>query len=195
MLNQFGNKSIHAVSWQSQTTQYVRFDTLLQNSIPNKTDELTLLDLGCGLGDMYDYLLKNGYTNVVYTGYDIVPEMIAAAEENYPAAEFEVKNFLEDNLPNMDIICASGSLNLVFDNAANQIEYIKKAVTEMYKQSRVACAFNLLDKDNEWMYEKDPMFYYTDKQEIYKYCQTFCPNARLISGYLPNDFTIILPKR
>jgi hypothetical protein len=58
----------------------------------------------------------------------------------------------------------------------------------------MVCAFNLLDKNSEWMYEKDPLFYYTDKQEIYKYCRTLCPNARLIDNYLVNDFTIIMPR-
>ena len=141
---------------------------------------------------MYDYLQKNSYTNISYTGFDLVPEMIAAAKENYPAASFQVKDLIEDDLPEQDIICASGSLNIIFDKAAGQIEYIKKTIQKMYAASRLACAFNLLNKDSEWLYEKDPRFYYADVQEIYEYCLSFCPAAQLITDYLVNDFTIVL---
>jgi len=144
---------------------------------------------------MYDYLQKNGYINIIYTGYDLVPEMIAGAKENYPAAEFQVKNFLEDDLPEQDIICVSGSLNIIYDTAANQIEHIKKAIAKMYAAAKLICVFNLLDKDTEWMYDQDPRFYYTNKKEIYKYCLELCPQARLIDGYLPNDFTVLLPRQ
>jgi len=183
---------VYTVSYQSRTTQYVRFDMLIKNTAPDKTTPLTLLDLGCGLGDLYDYLQKNGYADIVYTGYDIVPEMIAAARANYPAAEFQVKNFVTDELPEYDIICASGSLNIIFEQRDKQPEYIKTIIRKMYDHSRRACAFNLLNRDTEWMYEQDPRFYYADKQEICQYCRTLCPETQLIDDYLVNDFTLVM---
>jgi len=184
---------VHTVSYQSRTTQYVRFDMLIKNTAPDKTTPLTLLDLGCGLGDLYDYLQKNGYTHIAYTGYDIVPEMIAAAQANYPSAEFRVRNFVTEELPRYDIICASGSLNIIFEQRDRQPEYIQTVIKKMYNRSRRVCAFNLLNKDTEWMYEQDPRFYYADQQEIYQYCRALCPEARLIGDYLVNDFTIVMP--
>jgi trans-aconitate methyltransferase len=180
------------VSYQSRTTQYARFNVLAQNTIPNKTDQFTLLDLGCGLGDLYGYLQDNQYHHIAYTGVDIVPEMLDAARQNYPAATFKTMNFVTDELPEYDIILASGSLNILFDRAAAHAQYIKAVSAKMYASARLACAFNLLDKDVEYMYEQDPRFYYADKQEFLKYCRTLCPAARLIDGYLVNDFTLVL---
>ncbi|MDR2430663.1 MAG: class I SAM-dependent methyltransferase [Candidatus Margulisbacteria bacterium] len=167
---------------------------LIQNTVPDQTVSLALLDLGCGLGDLYNYLQKNNYANISYTGLDIVPEMIAAAKVNYPAGNFQVKNFVEDALPEHDIICASGSLNIIFDPAGSQTKHIRKVIQKMYNQSRIACAFNLLNKDSEWLYAQDPRFYYADKQEFYQYCRGLCPDTRLIDGYLVNDFTLVMPR-
>lgn len=192
LIRMHGGDSVHTVSYQSRSTQYVRFNVLLQNTIPNKTNKLTLLDLGCGTGDMYDYLRQNNFTNVVYTGIDIVPEMIAAAQKNYPQGNFLVKNFVEEELGQYDIICASGSLNIIFDKRTNHLEYIKTVIKKMYDNSRLACAFNLLNQDSEWMYEQDLRFYYADKNEILKYCRTFCADAKLSDDYLINDFSLAL---
>ncbi|GBR72265.1 SAM-dependent methyltransferases [Candidatus Termititenax spirochaetophilus] len=182
------------MSYNSLSTQYVRFHIQAENTIPNKTAKFTLLDLGCGTGGMYAYLRDNKYDNVTYTGIDIVPEMVAGARKNYPQADFRQANFVTDDIAEYDVICASGSLNIIFDKAENHKDYIQTVIQKMYDHSRAACAFNLLDKDSEFMYDQDPRFYYADKQEFLAYCRTLCPGAKLITGYLVNDFTIVMPK-
>ena len=185
---------MQTVSYNSRETQAARFSVLIKNTVPNQQDKLTLLDLGCGLGDLYDFLQKNGYSNIAYTGIDIVPEMIAAAKKNYPSAEFRTADFITDDLDDYDIICASGSLNIIFDQTANHTQYVQSVIQKMYEHSRLACAFNLLDKESEYLYEQDPRFYYADKNYFLAFCQMLCPSARLVTGYLGNDFTIVRPK-
>ncbi|GBR76806.1 SAM-dependent methyltransferases [Candidatus Termititenax persephonae] len=183
---------MQAVSYNSRATQYARFAALLQHTVPQAAEKLTLLDLGCGLGDMYSYLQRNGYRHIAYTGLDLVPEMVAAAQKNHPAAEFKQADFVQDPIGKYDIICASGSLNIIFDQAANHAQYVQAVIQKMYEQSRIACAFNLLDRDSEHLYEQDPRFYYADKNYFLAFCQMLCPSARLITGYLVNDFTVAL---
>ncbi|GBR77642.1 SAM-dependent methyltransferases [Candidatus Termititenax dinenymphae] len=192
LIRQHGGKSVATVSYNSRETQHTRFDILIKNSVPNKTDKLTLLDLGCGLGDLYGYLQKNDYHNIDYTGIDIVPEMVSAAQRNYPDGKFKQADFVLEDIGEYDIICASGSLNILFDKVLNHASYIQEVIQKMYQHSRLACAFNLLDKDAEYLYGEDARFYYADKRYFLAYCQTLCADTRLIAGYLVNDFTLVL---
>ncbi|MDR2428428.1 MAG: class I SAM-dependent methyltransferase [Candidatus Margulisbacteria bacterium] len=192
LIRRHGGQSVLSVSYNDRSTQYTRFDTLVKYTVPNKTEKITLLDLGCGLGDLYDYLQTNGYQNVNYTGLDIVPEMLSAAQQNYPAAKFKNGNFVTAELENYDIILASGSLNIIFDRPDNQMQRIQNVIEKMYASSRLACAFNLLDQDAMYLYEQDPRFYYADKRYFLQLCRSFCPQALLVDGYLINDFSLIL---
>ncbi|GBR74493.1 SAM-dependent methyltransferases [Candidatus Termititenax aidoneus] len=181
-----------SVSYNDRSTQCARFDTLVKYTVPGQTEKFTLLDLGCGLGDLYNYLQTSGYQNVDYTGLDLVPEMTSAAQKNYPAAKFKNGNFVADDLGNYDIILASGSLNIIFDRPDNQAQHIQNVIEKMYASSRLACAFNLLDKDAMHLYEQDERFYYADKRQVLQFCRAFCPQALLVDGYLVNDFSLIL---
>ena len=53
-----------------------------------------VLDVGCGVGDLYGYALRQGL-RVRYTGLDILPEMVAHARGRYPEARFEVGDALQ----------------------------------------------------------------------------------------------------
>jgi tRNA G46 methylase TrmB len=55
----------------------------------------SILEIGCGLGDFYSYLLEQK-RDCSYHGYDIVPEYITQCRRVYPQATFAVRNiFLE----------------------------------------------------------------------------------------------------
>jgi trans-aconitate methyltransferase len=192
LIRRHGGQSVLSVSYNDRSTQYTRFDTLVKYTVPGQTEKFTLLDLGCGLGDLYNYLQTNGYQNVDYTGLDLVPEMTGAAQKNYPAAKFKNGNFVVEDLGRYDIILASGSLNIIFDRPEDQTQYIQNVIEKMYANSRLACAFNLLDQDAKHLYEQDGRFYYADKRQILQFCRAFCPQALLVDGYLVNDFSLIL---
>ena len=64
--------------------QLFRFEKLIQ--IGNLSGS-RVLDLGCGIGDLYPYLLER-FENIDYTGIDIVPELVAYADQKYPKAKF-----------------------------------------------------------------------------------------------------------
>jgi predicted TPR repeat methyltransferase len=168
---------------------------LLENTIPDKGSRLTLVDLGCGMGDLYGYLRDQGYVNTGYTGLDLVGDIVHAAGEKHPAAQFLEGNFLTDAIPSGDIICASGSLNFIFEKAANQTAHIEKVIRKMWEQAGYAAAFNLLDKNAVAASARERLLYYADKGHFFRFCQTLCENALLVDGYLANDFTIVMRRR
>ena len=56
------------LGWENQEAQELRFKVLERVIFPHAS----ILDVGCGLGNLYDYLRNRGY-NFGYTGVDILP--------------------------------------------------------------------------------------------------------------------------
>ena len=79
------------LGWQSRRSQLRRFAVLLEVGPLANT---RVLDIGCGVGDLYHYLRRRGIA-VTYTGFDILPEMVAHARRRYPEAQFEVRDVLQ----------------------------------------------------------------------------------------------------
>ena len=66
-----------ALGWQSRGTQFRRFAVLAEIGSLAQT---SVLDVGCGLGDLYGYLCTQNIW-VTYTGYDLVPEMVNTRQQ------------------------------------------------------------------------------------------------------------------
>jgi SAM-dependent methyltransferase len=194
LLHTCGRGSVSAVSYTSRESQRARFRILIEHTVPDKSAPLTLLDLGCGLGDLYGWLAENGYATIAYMGMDISAAMVRAAGENYPSGNFRRGNFLDDELDPHDIICASGSLTYVFEAVEDQAARIEGLIQKAWEKARRAFAFNLLDARARPVSGADRYLYYADKARFLDYCKTLCPGARLVDGYLDNDFTIVMEK-
>ena len=77
------------VDWNGKESQYLRFD-ILSNIFEEKSD-FSLLDYGCGYGEFLNYLDKNHYKNISYTGFDLSNEMITRAKLKFPNNYFTNK--------------------------------------------------------------------------------------------------------
>jgi SAM-dependent methyltransferase len=172
-----------ALGWQSRHTQYQRFAVLADVGALHQT---RVLDVGCGLGDLYGYLGTQGIW-VTYTGYDLVPEMVARAAKRFPEARFLVRDVLQGlgDEP-FDYILSSGAFNI---NFGDNLIAVQRLLREMYDACARGVAMNFLSITDP---RRDPIFYLYDPQVMLTYCQTFCPNVQVRQDYLPNDFTLYL---
>ena len=112
-----------ATLWKSREYQRLRFEVLRQMI---DLDGLTLLDAGCGLGDLCEYLHERNVRVARYIGVDGVAEIVAAARERQlPHAEFHGRDFVADPealaIGRPDLIFFSGSLNTVPEATARQV--------------------------------------------------------------------------
>ena len=71
---------------------------------------------------------------------------------------------------------------------------VKKAIEKIFSVSKICCGFNLLLKYVEDKFDKDDRFYYSDPEEVFKFCKNLAPNSKLFYKYLPHDFTVLMWK-
>lgn len=163
--------------------------------MPDREKQYTLLDIGCGVGDYYGYLLKNGFQNIQYLGLDILPEMVTAARQKYPQGSFQTADFASRGWQSgADFIVCSGALNMVFGDRITHENFIKQFVCKMYQKANLAAAFNLLSQKGQAEFVEDERFYYADPLFWQDFCCQITPGTHLAEDYLTHDFTIFMAK-
>ncbi|MCP4133987.1 MAG: methyltransferase domain-containing protein [bacterium] len=193
-LREHGRNSPHSVALNTELQDNL-FD-IITGILPGKNpgQSYSLLDVGSGLGDFAGYLHQMGYGNLEYLGIDIIPEMVELARRKYPEFSFCEADFTSPAFKEcFDFVTCSGALNVI--NRANPDEhysYLKNCIKKMYDLSRAGTAFNLLSIRGEEYFTTDDQLFYTDPDEIFDFCKSFCKRVVLDHEYYEYTFTIFL---
>ncbi len=171
-----------ALSWISDSTQNIRFAVLC--GIGNMNSR-SVLDMGCGFGDFYDFLEKN-FKNFSYYGIDIHEKMIEAARKKYPQVKFDAMDFGDYEGEKFDYIVSSGALSF-------KVPEYKKLyfgqIKKMFEFSNIGVVFNML---NAKYHEDNETFTAYAIPEVYEFCSTLTERIVIKEDYLPQDFTFYL---
>jgi SAM-dependent methyltransferase len=173
------------LDWASARTQHQRFEVFLRHvDLYNRT----LLDVGCGLGDLWAFLSDNGVP-VRYTGVDISEKMLAAARQRQPGGYFLWMDVFAHECPfdarSFDVVFASGIFNL---NLGNNRQFLPAALERLMLLADECAAFNLLHRRGE---SEAHRYAYYDPDEVLASIRRPGWNFEIIDDYLPNDFTVI----
>jgi SAM-dependent methyltransferase len=192
---------VGALFWSSTEIQHIRFEVLSQimdgytdDSRQNK-QPYSVLDVGCGFGDLKHYLSEKG-EQTVYHGIDVSPDMVRSAGFQSPGIHIETGDIFDLDPPrnSYDFVLLSGALNeVVDDKPAQEGDYARAVIQKMYHAADKAVAFNLLDARHEWTANRPDLQSFMPDQ-IIEFCQSFAREVRLVDGYLENDFTVYLFK-
>ena len=81
-IKKYGSTPI-SVGWKDINTQYLRFETLINELKINKNS--SILDLGCGYGALINFLHENKiqFSEKGYLGIDVSKNMIEIAKKNH----------------------------------------------------------------------------------------------------------------
>jgi SAM-dependent methyltransferase len=181
LVDQYGI-DVRSLNWGSKQSQELRFHILSQIGDLNGK---SLLDVGCGLGDLYEWLAKNKITTY-YKGIDITPKMIEKAKERFPQIDFEVVDFIREETNRFDFILMSGIFT--YQNE----EFLKIMIERAFCKANIGVAFNVL---SDWAPQKDDNEFYADPLQILTFCKTLTPWIKLRHDYHSRDFTIYLYKK
>lgn len=185
LLTRHGSYSPKALSWNNEFTQFTRFKVL--SEIGNLSDK-SILDVGCGFGDLYFFLAQK-FKNFSYLGIDIIPEMIGQAKIKYPKAKFKVSDLDGIRSGRFDYVLASGILSLKILNYRKR--YFRE-IEKMFSACRAGVAFNMLNYEG---HPDNETFIAWKKEEVRDFCRILTSKVKLIDDYLPQDFTVYLYRR
>jgi SAM-dependent methyltransferase len=172
------------VGWGSEASQRRRFEVLIGIATPIAGK---VLDVGCGLGDLYLYLKEDDFDGS-YHGVDVHPGAVEAARARSPEARFDVLDIssLADPLPRYDYVVMSGAANIALDRYAETLEAL---IRRMYALADKGVAFNLLSNRADFV---EPGEAYGDPGSILDFCLSLSRRVVLRHDYMPHDFTLYL---
>jgi SAM-dependent methyltransferase len=100
----------------------------------------SVLDLGCGFADYYQYLCDNA-VDVNYSGYDINPSLIKNAAERFPNLDLQVKDILLEDFPQFDYIVSSSCFNLPLTDQDNY-EFVAAILQKCYQHAIIGVSID-----------------------------------------------------
>lgn len=177
---------VRALGWGSRESQAKRFAVL---SEVGKLGGSSVLDVGCGLGDLYAWMRRKRL-RVRYTGVDITPGMVDKACARFPKAQFRVCDVLDRGQPVAahDYVLSSG---IFTHRGASGLEFLEAMVCRMFDLSEQALAFNCL---SGWAEKKESGEFHADPLQVISLCRNLTPRVVLRHDYHPRDFTVYLYK-
>lgn len=178
---------------QSDLIQSIRFNNLLSDLGINPSQSLSIHDVGCGICDLYPYILDS-YPKLVYSGTDIVPEMKRLSATKYPNVSYFLRDILQASpAEKYDYLVLSGLFNLPGTTPVCDWEnFAFSLVDKMYQMCNKAVSFNFLS--SKATYYNDQM-YYSSPEDMFAYCSKKLTRfIRLNHSYPLYEFTITLFK-
>lgn len=183
---------LQSVDWKSRAAQYNRFRQLLK--VADFSAPFSILDYGCGDGELYNFL-KAASADFQYFGFDVSPQMIAAARQSFAGEQNGLFSTRLEDFPAADYAAASGIFNLKFDaDDTDWKEYMRTTIAELNRLSYKGFAFNALTSYSDAEFRRADLFY-ADPLYWFDYCKRNCSRfVSLLHDYPEYDFTIIVRK-
>ncbi len=175
------------VSWRTKASQDLRFEKLLTVITDDAGELVTVNDLGCGYGALFQFLVERGIAIRRYYGYDISPDMLSGLSSlgSNRIEAIQASRVTRE----ADYSFASGVFNLRFD-VPNEIwrDHVRSLLRSLAAHSRRGFAFNLLTTYND--YQEDHLFY-GDPCEWFDWCKReITPRVTLLHDYPLFEWTI-----
>lgn len=163
------------VGWSSSTIQGMGFEVATDLPWLDWKSVQTVLDIGCGHGNLVEYLTNQRLFRGLYTGIDLVPEHIEEAKisyENDYKSRFICENFLEmaKNGEIYDVVISLGviSVNQDFPLPCGEKskQYVQQVLNEMIKRANVAISLYFPNADNLAISERPANMAFHSTSEI-----------------------------
>lgn len=140
----------------------------------------SILDVGCGTGDLSSYLRKKGISD--YIGIDIYEPSLERAKERYPSESFLNTDLLHEKpAQTFDYAFCSGGLTLRL--TINNYDFMYSMLLAMWEVTNIGIAFNFLS-DEDPDPDHDLFFYNTEK--VIAICQKIAPEATISAVKTPD---------
>jgi ubiquinone/menaquinone biosynthesis C-methylase UbiE len=165
------------------------FRYYILTSIANFKDGETLLDLGCGFGDLYSFL-KLYSPHIKYMGVDFNHEFIEIGKKVYPNADLRVGDIMKDDYGVFDWVVGYGIFNSRLPETSNEVS-IKETIQKMFKIAKKGVSVNFLSSYVDYM---NPVTYHVSPEWAFSFAKTLTKRVVLRHDYMPYDFFLYIYK-
>ncbi|TXI46812.1 class I SAM-dependent methyltransferase [Methylophilus sp.] len=170
--------------------QDVRFEILTSQY---DFSEKSILDIGCGFGDLNKTLNAKYANNYSYLGVDLVPDLVIEARKQYVGDKinFRTGDFLDISFENtFDFVIASGIFNHRLNNA-NNYDLIEAAIIKALSLSKDGLAFDFLSDKVDYQLEHT---FHSSPEKILSIAYKYSRNIVMRNDYMPFEFALFIFK-
>jgi SAM-dependent methyltransferase len=186
-VSHFFNESLRQYGYDPRSlgwipgTQEARFRVL---TAIGDLEGCSVLDVGCGFGDLYEYLCRNGI-DVDYTGVDLCPDFIEIARHRHPDATFIAADFEEANVcKRFDWAFESGVFNY---KVSGHEAFVGGMIRKMFRSAARGIAIDFLSHRGGFL---SAGLYHPRPAVIYELCSKLSRRVTLRCDYKPTEFCV-----
>jgi SAM-dependent methyltransferase len=179
---------VKTLGWGSKEQQTKRFDQVLKTGI--SIQDKTLLDIGCGFGDLAKHLLDNSIRFKSYLGWDLNHDLIDEARTIWKTIEivnFDVQDIsrVETNIPVANIGVMLGVLNLNLKNKIDNYVYAETLIRNAFQRVDRCLVVDFLSARLDDSYPREDFVFYYDPSKIVNIISSMSDNWTVHHNYAP----------
>lgn len=161
-----------------------------------KDTTVSLLDFGCGTAHLLEYMLKNCYKNIDYSGLDISQKFVDVAQKKHPTNSFYCADILDSNatIHNFDYIVMNGIFTEKRELTFNEMwDYFTKMLLNIFEKCNKGFAFNVMSKNVAW--EREDLFHVSHDLLSDFLCKNITRNYIIRNDYGLYEYTVYILKK
>lgn len=180
------------VDWGSDPAKMrLRYDKMLAVVEEPLAGKTSLLDVGCGYGGLFSYMLERGI-KLDYEGIDVAENMIKWACDKLGSGKFLCGDIIDHNFNrSFDYVVCSGILTQKLDTPAIDMDrFAAELIRKMFALCKRGMAFNVMTTKVNFFSNN---LYYRNPAELFSWCMSeITPHIRLDHAYPFYEYTVYL---
>ncbi|KYG81139.1 class I SAM-dependent methyltransferase [Roseivirga echinicomitans] len=186
--DKYGN-SEKSVFWP-KGRQKERFDALTRSIVKKK---FSILDFGCGLGHMFDYLNATHDGNFSYHGVDVVDSFIVQNKITFPNTDFQLIQDYSEIQKSFDYVLISGVFNIsYFEDLEKHKNLVFEILEGLFSKANVYLSVNFMSDQVDFIQEGA---YHQNINELLRFVSEKLSKRYVLDcSYMPYEFTITIFK-
>tara|TARA_B100000953_G_scaffold79822_1_gene64848 strand:+ start:1669 stop:2268 length:600 start_codon:yes stop_codon:yes gene_type:complete len=176
-----------SLAYSGEKSQKIKFNIVTEVGIE---DNCSVLDVGCGFGDYFNYLKQRGIKNVKYCGIDISNKIVDFAKEKNSLVNVIQGNVLDlSDDEKYDYVISLG-FNCV--KTGSNWRTLTQVLDKMWKLSKKGIAYNAVSTFSE---DSPRKIYFVSPAKVIDYIMNNLTYKVVFRhDYMPHDFTIFAYK-
>jgi len=185
----------HGVDWPNQHDLHKRFQVMTDVILPR--GPCSLLDFGCGVGLLLDWIYDRDLIYIDYSGCDMSEKFINCCKQKHkddPEEFFQIDVLkTPEQLNSYDYIVMNGVFTMKLELSQQEMwDYFTRLISVLFNKANKGMAFNLMSKQVDW--ERDDLFHVSLDQLASFLTKNLCRHFVIRNDYGLYEYTVYLYK-